>query len=212
MLWLTINYKALFEILWHFNDSLLRIHCWVCLWTNFKISQHLVKLQEARKLIVSRALCAWTLSCWKMKNSTEILSMARNSCCWLLLYRFLLGLDNYQTGVGRFHLPANTIRDCDWTLMMCDRILLRSVLLCCDSQLFCGLLGKYILISKLNNAHIIRGVGLLFCIQFSVYESCMADWQFMSCVAVCSLSSWAWLFLEHIIITIIILHNNKNNF
>jgi len=47
---------------------------------NFKISQHLVNLQ-ARKLIVSRALCAWALSCWKMKNSPEILSIARNGCC-----------------------------------------------------------------------------------------------------------------------------------
>jgi len=25
--------------------------------------------------------CVWTLSCWKMKNSPNILSMARHSCC-----------------------------------------------------------------------------------------------------------------------------------
>jgi len=25
-------------------------------------------------------LCAWALSCWKMKNSPDILSMTRNSC------------------------------------------------------------------------------------------------------------------------------------
>jgi len=39
-----------------FKDSLLQIHCWVCLWKNFKNSQHLAKLQ-ARKLVVSRAPC-----------------------------------------------------------------------------------------------------------------------------------------------------------
>jgi len=35
----------------------------------------LAKLQ-ARKLIDSQTLCAWVLSCWKMKNSPDILSMA----------------------------------------------------------------------------------------------------------------------------------------
>jgi len=44
------------------------------------MSQHLAKLQ-ARKLIVSCALCAWGLSCWKIKNSPDILSTARNSSC-----------------------------------------------------------------------------------------------------------------------------------
>jgi len=40
----------------------------------------LAKLKP-RKLIASRAQCVWALSCWKMKNSPDILSMARNSCC-----------------------------------------------------------------------------------------------------------------------------------
>ena len=40
------------------------------------------------------------------------------------------------------------------------------------SQLFCELLGKYLLISKLNNAHIIRRV--FFQVQFSAAESYMA--------------------------------------
>jgi len=40
----------------------------------------LAKLQ-ARNLIASRTQCVWALSCWKMKNSPDILSMARNSCC-----------------------------------------------------------------------------------------------------------------------------------
>jgi len=65
---------------------------------NFYIRQHLAKLQ-AKKLIISRALRALALSCWMIKNSPDILSMARNSCCYLLLHWFWLGLDNYQTGV-----------------------------------------------------------------------------------------------------------------
>jgi len=52
----------------------------VYLQKNFKISQHVSELQ-ARKLIASHAQCIWALSCWKMKNSPDILSMARNSCC-----------------------------------------------------------------------------------------------------------------------------------
>jgi len=60
-----------------FNENLLHIHCWLYLYKNFKISQHLIKLQ-ARKLIASRAQCApRALSCGKMKNSTDILSMAK---------------------------------------------------------------------------------------------------------------------------------------
>jgi len=42
-------------------------------------SQHLAKLQE-RKSIASRALCALAMSCWKIKNLPDILSMTRNSC------------------------------------------------------------------------------------------------------------------------------------
>ena len=49
-----------------------------------KTSQHLAKLQ-ARKLIVSRILCAWALSCWKMKKSPDILStgMAVDDCFYI---------------------------------------------------------------------------------------------------------------------------------
>jgi len=48
----------------------------------FKTSQHLAKLQ-ARKLIVSRTPCAWALSCWKTKNSPDILSMAVVNCFYI---------------------------------------------------------------------------------------------------------------------------------
>jgi len=48
----------------------------------FKTSQHLAKLQ-ARKLIVSRTLCAWALSCSKMKKSPDILSMAVVDCFYV---------------------------------------------------------------------------------------------------------------------------------
>jgi len=47
-----------------------------------KTSQHLAKLQ-ARKLIISRTLCAWALSCWKMKKSPDFLSMAVVDCFYV---------------------------------------------------------------------------------------------------------------------------------
>jgi len=42
------------------------------------------------------------------------------------------------------------------------------------SQLLCELLGKYLLVSELHNAHIVRQV--CFRLQFSVAESWMAVW------------------------------------
>ena len=50
------------------------------------------------------------------------------------------------------------------------------------SQLLCELLGKYLLVSELHTAHIVREV--FFRLLFSVAESRME-----SCVAVCSRSS-----------------------
>jgi len=61
-----------------FHEKFVHTHCCVCLLKDFKISQHLAKLQT-RNLIVSRAQCVWALSCWKTKNSPDILSIARNS-------------------------------------------------------------------------------------------------------------------------------------
>jgi len=51
---------------------------------NFETRQYLAKLQ-ARKLIVSRTLCALALSCWKTKNSPDILRMAVVNCFTLTL-------------------------------------------------------------------------------------------------------------------------------
>jgi len=49
-----------------------------------KTSQHLAKLQT-RKLIASRTLCAWALSCRKIKKSPDILStgMAVVDCIYI---------------------------------------------------------------------------------------------------------------------------------
>jgi len=44
----------------------------------------------ARKLIASRAQCVCALSFSKTKNSPDILSMARNSCCWLFVVMLIL--------------------------------------------------------------------------------------------------------------------------
>jgi len=67
--------------------------------------------------------------------------------------------------------------------MMSERILLQSlfffVAAAAYSQLFCGLLGKYLLVSKLGNAHIIR--QMIFDYNFQWLN---LAWQFESCVAV----------------------------
>jgi len=74
-----------------------------------------------------------------------------------------------------FVLPTNIIRDCDWTLMMCERILLQSLVSAAAAacrQLFCRLLGKYLLVSEFHNAHIIKRVFLT-----TIFNgSCMAVW------------------------------------
>ena len=61
------------------------------------------------------------------------------------------------------------------------------------SQLLCGLLDKYLLVSELHNAHIVRQVFF-----DDNFRQLNLEWQFESCVAVCSRSSWAWRFLEDI--------------
>jgi len=50
------------------------------------------------------------------------------------------------------------------------------------SQLLCELLGKYLLVSELHNAHVVRQV--VFRLQFSAAESWMAvlAWQFVHAV------------------------------
>jgi len=92
----------------------------------------------------------------------------------------LLGFDNYQTGATDFDLLPNTVRDCESTLIMCE-------IFCCEaffvvaaaacSQLFCRLLGKYLLLSDLNNACIIRRA-------FFDYKTIPVD---DSCITVCVL-------------------------
>jgi len=50
------------------------------------------------------------------------------------------------------------------------------------SQLLCGLLGKYLLVSELHNAHIVRQVFFDY-----TFQRLRLGWQFESCVTVCSL-------------------------
>ena len=101
------------------------------------------------------------------------------------LHRFLRGIDNYQAGVDR---------DCDWTLMMCEMILLRSLFLyfgSCVQSVVLWLLGKYLPASELYrpNADIIIRIFFYGIFQWMIL-------QFESCVAVCLRSSWPWRFLE----------------
>ena len=77
------------------NNSLLQSHYWVCLWKNYKISQHLAKL-HARKLIVSCTLCTWAVSCWKMKNLPVWQETAVDNCCYK-------DFDNYHISQGSLY-------------------------------------------------------------------------------------------------------------
>jgi len=69
--------------------------------------------------MASRALSAWALSCWKIKNSPDILSI------WP------------ETAI----VTTNIVRDCDWTLMMCERILLQSFFFVAAAALVTGQLA-----------------------------------------------------------------------
>jgi len=88
------------------NENLVQIHCRVCLWKNyFKISEHLVKLQT-RTLIISSALCAWALSCWKMKNSPEIFKYDKKQLLLTVVTSIFTWLRQIKTGVDRFWLAS----------------------------------------------------------------------------------------------------------
>jgi len=114
-----------------FNDNLLQIHCWVWQWNNVKISRHLVKLQ-ARKLIASRAQCVGHCpgERWRTHQVSWIWQeTAVVNCCYIDFWLSLDNYNNYQTGVDRLYLANwhhHFIRDFDWTLIICEMILLRS--------------------------------------------------------------------------------------
>jgi len=133
-----------------FNDCLLQIHCWVCLWKSFKISQHLQSYRQ--QIWLSRAFYVSGYLKYKEFPSDFQYDKITSILTW--------PLSNWCRPILSFDLPTNTIRDCDWTLMMCEEISLQSAgrflfAAAVYSQLFCGLLGGqiYLFISKLNNAH-----------------------------------------------------------
>ena len=97
------------------------------------------------------------------------------SCCYIDFDY----LDNYQTGVDRFFLPTDIIKSSE-TLTerwWCSKGFCCEVLFVAASgysQLLCELVGKYLLVSALHNAPIVRQV--FFRLQFSAAESWMAVW------------------------------------
>jgi len=92
--------------------------------------------------------------------------MTRNRC-W-----FWLRLDNYQTGIDRFCL-ANWHHQKLWLNVDVRKDFVAKsflfVVTAAYSELLCVLLGKYLLVSELHNAHIVRQV--FFRLQFSAAES-----------------------------------------
>jgi len=96
----------------------------------------------------------------------------------VLLHWFWLGLDNYHSGVDRFclvhwhHQRLWLNVDDMWKDFAAKSFLF--VAAAAYSQLSCQLLGKYLLVSELHNAHIVRQV--FFRLRFSVAESWMAVW------------------------------------
>jgi len=119
-----------------------------------------------------------------------------------LLHWFWLSLDNCQTGVDRFCLANwhhQFIRDFDWTLMMCERILLQSF--CLLQQLWCTVsYYRYVIcwvnIFSSSNYIMLPSLDKYF-FDYN-FQRLNLGWQFESCVADCSRSSWEWRFLEDI--------------
>jgi len=96
----------------------------------------------------------------------------------VLLHWFWLGLSLSNWCKTDVVLPTDIIRDwlnADdvWTDFDAKSFLFVAAA-AAYSQLLCGLLGKYLLVSELPNAHIVRQV--FFRLQFSAAESWMAVW------------------------------------
>ena len=74
-----------------------------------------------KNLIASRALCVGALSCWKIKNSLEILCMVDRNCCNSITLRVILHndfdsvIEKYQTGVASTTCHSLTVAVSDWT-------------------------------------------------------------------------------------------------
>ena len=108
---------------------------------------------------------------WVRQETAVVITVGTSIFTWLrqLLIIKLHGVDHY------FDLQTITLSETvtAWTLM-CEIVLPRSLFLCgsCIQSVMLWLLSKYLLVSKVNNAHIVRRVFSR--LQFSVDKSCMA--------------------------------------
>jgi len=112
---------------------------------------------------------------------------------WLLLFTVFTLILTWLRLLSNWCKPVLTCQltssETDWMLMICERIFaVFFAAAAAYSQLFCELLCKYLLVSELYNAHIIRRV--FFDNNFQSLN--------LACVVVCSCNSWAWRFLEDV--------------
>jgi len=176
-----------------FNENLLQIHCWVCVLKNFKISQHLAKLQ-ARKMIVTHTL---TVCLGTVMLISWLLSMARNSVvnCVTLIMTWLTQLLSWCRQIMTCQLiPSETVTERWWCakgLAVKPFFLVAAAVYTVQSVIL-WLLCKYLVVSELNvhlysplnNAHIIRRVFFSTTIVslWILHGSLSLAWQFVHAV------------------------------
>jgi len=165
-----------------FNENLLQIHCWVCC---KKLRPVNIWLSYRQESWLSRALCVpghCPVERWRNHQISWVMAIVN----FYVDFNFNWLIDNYQTGVNRFWLF-------NWLWLNVDDVrkdfAVKSFFFVATAAYSRELLDKYLLVSELHIAHIIRWVFL--------------DNNFQSlnlaCVVVCSCSSWAWQFLEDIL-------------
>jgi len=126
--------------------------------------------------------CAWALSCWKMKKVFLEYGKKQMLLTVTLILSWLMELSDWCRPIWSCQLTSS---ETDWTLMMCERILLRSLFVAAAaySQLLCGLLGKYLLVSELHNAHIVRQAFLTTIFSGWILDGSLSlVWQFVHAV------------------------------
>jgi len=134
-----------------FNENLLQIYCWVCLWKNFKISQHWLRYRQESWLPHALSVSG---HCPVERWRTRQISWVWQETAATLIHWFRHGLVNYQTDVGQFcfanwHHQRLWLNVDDVQKGFCFEVFFSFVAAAAYSQSLFQLLGKYLLVSEL---------------------------------------------------------------
>ena len=147
-----------------FTTSLLLSLFWKNLWNCSTFGSVIGKT-----LTASSTVCAWALSCWKVKKSLDVWHMASRNCCNSVTLRLILltnlhcMMDKCQTGVMSTTCYSLTDAIHDWMPIMCSSILSWHLFFlvdwCAYNRSFCRFFRhghcQYFFVSEQNDSNII---------------------------------------------------------